>query len=178
MTSYTDDIIYSYLPAAPLVGIHFRSYEKSHIYERKTLINSVSSRSENPSIIPLKINLNKESLMSPNKELSRYDNIQRRQRCSYRFKSSLDSHYLSNWRIDKTIRLYAKTLNDKKLSLSLDMSNIETLMYYDELDIEFEYIGDFSEIVISFFELIRTIYMPYEYFDIEYLIIKYVMNQV
>ena len=178
LVSYADDIVYTYMPAAPLVGIHFRSYEKSHIYERKTMISSVSSRSEISSIIPLKINLNKESLMPPNKDLSRYDNIQRRQRCSYHFKSSLDSHYLSNWRVDKTIRLYATTLNDKKLSLPLDMSNIDTLTYYDELDIEFEYIGDFSEIVVSFFELIRTIYTPYEYFDIEYLIIKHMLDQV
>ena len=178
LIEYDDDVIYSYLPSAPLSGIHFRSYEKSNIYERKTLINSVSSRTEDPTITPLKINLNKESLMSPNKELKRYNNIQRRQRCSYRFKPSLNTHYLNNWRIDKTVRLYAKTLNDKKLSLGLTIDNVSTIQYYDELDIEFEYIGNYSEIQISFFELIKTIYKPYEYFDIEYLIIKHAMNKV
>ena len=40
------------------------------------------------------------------------------------------------------------------------------------MDIEFEYIGDFTDLQYSFFELIRTIYNPYEFFDIEYLIIR------
>ena len=178
LVEYDDDIIYTYQTSLPLSGVRFRSYAKSNIYERKTLINSIVARSEDPNITPLKINLSKEATMSPNKQLNRYDNIQRRQRCSYRFKHNETMPYLANWRVDKTIRLFTRSLSDKKLSLNLDISNLETLTYYDCLDIEFEYIGDFSEILVSFFELIKTIYKPYEYFDVEYLIIKQVLSTV
>ena len=178
LIEYDDDIIYTYQTSAPLSNIRFRSYNKSNVYERKTLINSIVARSEDKDITPLKIKLSKESTMTPCNQLSKYDNIQRRQRCSYRFKHNNSMPYLSNWRIDKTIRLFSKSLNDKKLSLDLDISNFETLTYYDGLDIEFEYIGDYSEILISFFELIKTIYKPYEYFDVEYLIIKQVLSSV
>ena len=179
LIEYEDDVIYTYQPSVPIANIHYRSYQKSNIYERKILINSVASRSEDTSIIPLKINLSKESSMSPNKELVRYDNIQRRQRCSYKFNTNSScSSFLSNWRIDKTIRLFAASLSDKKLSIDLNINNLETLDYYDSLDIEFEFIGPYNEIQNSFFELIRTIYPEYEYFDIEYLIIKHALSTV
>ena len=176
LSSYDDDIVYSYLATIPISNIHFRSYEKTGIYERKMLINSVLAHPDS-SIIPLKINFCRESSMNKNKEMKKLYNIQRRQRCSYIFTDS-SSNYLKNWRIDKTLRLYAKTLNDKKLSLNLDIYNIDNLNYYDKLDIEFEYIGPFSEIKQSFFELINEIYKPYEFFNMKYQIIKNVMSHV
>lgn len=176
LIAYEDDIIYTYQPSIPIHNVHIRSYQKSNMYERKMLINSISSRNEDKTITPLKINLSKEFTMSPNKELTRYDNIQRRQRCSYKFTSS--SPYLANWRVDKTIRLITNTIQDKKLSVNLTIDNLDVLTYYDFLDIEFEYIGDYAEIQLSFFELIRTIYQSYEYFDVEYLIIKACLSSV
>ena len=175
LSSYDDDIVYSYLTTIPMPNIHFRSYEKTGIHERKIMINSVLAHPDS-SIIPLKINFSKESLMNENKEMKKFYNIQRRQRCSFVF--DVESNYLKNWRIDKTLRLYAKTLNDKKLSLNLDIYNMDNLNYYDKLDIEFEYIGPFSEIKQSFFELINMIYRPYEFFNMEYQIIKNVMSHV
>ena len=176
LSSYDDDIIYSYLATIPLSNTHFRSYEKTGIYERKMLINSVLAHPES-TIIPLKINFSKESPMNKNKEMKKFYNIQRRQRCSYVFNNA-SSNYLKNWRIDKTLRLYAKTINDKKLSLNLDINNIDNLNYYDKLDIEFEYIGPFSEIKQSFFELINAIYEPYEFFNTKYQIIKNIISHV
>ena len=176
LSSYDDDVVYSYLTTIPISNIHFRSYEKTGIYERKMLINSVLAHPDS-SIIPLKINFSKESSMNKNKEMKKFYNIQRRQRCSYIFNDE-SSNYLKNWRIDKTLRLYAKTLNDKKLSLNLDIYNMDNLNYYDKLDIEFEYIGPFSEIKQSFFELINVIYKPYEFFNMKYQIIKNVMSYV
>ena len=180
LIEYEDDIIYTYQPSLPINNVHVRSYQKSNMYERKMLINSITSRTEDKTVIPLKINLSKESTVSPAKELMNYDNIQRRQRCSYKFNTSNSStiSYLSNWRVDKTIRLFASSIHDKKLSVELNISNLETLTYYDALDIEFEYIGSYSEIQPSFFELIRTIYSAYELFDIEYLIIKQALSTV
>ena len=180
LVEYEDDIIYTYQSSVPISNIHFRSYQKSNMYERKILINSVASRSEDSTIVPLKINLSKESTMSPNKEMTRYDNIQRRQRCSYKFNvdNAECSTFIGNWRVDKTIRLFAKSINDAKLSIDLDINNLDTLNYYDALDIEFEYVGSYNEIQNSFFELIRTIYPEYEFFDIEYLIIKQALSTV
>lgn len=172
MQSFDDDIIYSYESSIPLNNIHFRSYQKSNIYERKILINMIVSRSECKNIIPMNVKLSKETLMSPAKHLEKYINIQRRQRCSYTFNDPA----LSDWRIDKTIRFFSNNVQDKKMTINIGVDNFQHLKYYDYLDIEFEFIGEFSNLFNSFFNLIEKIYKPFEDFNIIYNIIKYVVN--
>lgn len=172
MQSFDDDIIYSYESSIPLNNIHFRSYQKSNIYERKILINMIVSRSECKNIIPMNIKLSKETLMSPAKHLEKYINIQRRQRCSYTFNDPA----LSDWRIDKTIRFFSNNVQDKKMTIDIGVDNFQYLKYYDYLDIEFEFVGEFSNLFNSFFNLIEKIYKPFEDFNIIYNIIKYVVN--
>lgn len=172
MQSFDDDIIYSYESSIPLNNIHFRSYQKSNIYERKILINMIVSRSECKNIIPMNIKLSKETLMSPAKHLEKYINIQRRQRCSYTFNDPA----LSDWRIDKTIRFFSNNVQDKKMTIDIGVDNFQHLKYYDYLDIEFEFIGEFSNLFNSFFNLIGKIYKPFEDFNIIYNIIKYAVS--
>lgn len=172
MQSFDDDIIYNYESSIPLNNIHFRSYQKSNIYERKILINMIVSRSECKNILPINVKLSKETLMSPAKHLEKYINIQRRQRCSYTF----NDPSLADWRIDKTIRFFSDNIHDKKITAKMGMDNFQHLKYYDYLDIEFEFIGDFSNLFNSFFNLIEKIYKPFEDFNVIYNIIKYVVN--
>lgn len=172
MQSFDDDIIYNYESSIPLNNIHFRSYQKSNIYERKILINMIVSRSECKNIIPINVKLSKETLMSPAKHLEKYINIQRRQRCSYTFNDPT----LSDWRIDKTIRFFSDNIQDKKMTTEMGIDNFQKLKYYDYLDIEFEFIGEFSNLFNSFFNLIEKIYKPFEDFNITYNIIKYIVN--
>lgn len=172
LQNFTDDIIYNYETVIPLNNIHFRSYQKTGVYERKIMINNIVSRSECSNIIPLSIKLSKETSMSPATHLNKYINIQRRQRCSYTF----NNPELSNWRIDKTMRFISTNINDKKMHMDIGIDNFQRLKFYDYLDIEFEYIGDFVDLYNSFFKLIETIYKPYEYFNMTYNIIKYVVN--
>ena len=172
MQTFDDDIIYSYESSIPLNNIHFRSYQKSNIYERKILINMIVSRSECKNILPINIKLSKETLMSPAKHLEKYINIQRRQRCSYTFNDPT----LTDWRIDKTIRFFSNNIQDKKMTTKMGMDNFQRLKYYDYLDIEFEFIGEFSNLFDSFFNLIEKIYKPFEDFNIIYNIIKYAVN--
>lgn len=174
LQSYDDDIIYNYEPFIPLNNIHFRSYRKSGLYERKIMINMVVSRSEskNP-LLPLNLRLSKETLMSPVKHLEKFINIQRRQRCSYGFKDVK----LANWRVDKTIRFFTTNPQDMKLSIPLDINNFQELKYYDVLDIEFEYEGEFKDLYEDFFNLIEKIYKPFEKYNITYNIIKAFINR-
>ena len=166
--TYEDDVIYGYETHIPLNNIHFRSYQKSNMYERKILINSISSRTENKDVLPLIVKLSKETTMSPAKHLDKYFNIQRRQRCSYSF----DDPKLSNWKVDKTIRFFTDNIQDRKITFELSIDNFHKLKYYDYLDIEFEYIGEFHELFNSFFCLIEKIYTPYEDFNLIYNVIS------
>ena len=76
LQSYDDDIIYNYEPLIPLNNIHFRSYRKSGLYERKIMISMVVSRSESKNtLLPLNLRLSKETLMSPVKHLEKFINI-------------------------------------------------------------------------------------------------------
>lgn len=172
LMSYDDDVIYTHHTNVPLNDIHFRSYKNSNRCERKMVISRILSRPESKKVLPLSVRLSRETPMSPANELQTYDNIQRRQRYTYQFKDPM----LCNWRIDKTIRFFTESVDDKKLNFKLGIDNIDTLKYYDSLDIEFEYIGEFSKICTEFFRLVEKIYMPFEDFDMKYNYIKHVFN--
>lgn len=173
LVSYDDDIIFTHHTNVPLRDIHFRSFKNSNKYERKMVISRIRSRPESKKVLPLSVRLSRETPMSPANELQSYDNIQRRQRYTYQFKDPS----LSNWRIDKTIRLFTESVDDKKLHFKPGIDNIDTLKYYDSLDIEFEYIGEFSMICTEFFRLIEKIYTPFEDFDMKYNFVKHVFNK-
>ena len=173
LVSYDDDIIFTHHTNVPLRDIHFRSFKNSNKYERKMVISRIRSRPESKKVLPLSVRLSRETPMSPANELQSYDNIQRRQRYTYQFKDPS----LSDWRIDKTIRFFTESVDDKKLHFKPGIDNIDTLKYYDSLDIEFEYIGEFSMICTEFFRLIEKIYTPFEDFDMKYNFVKHAFNK-
>ncbi len=133
----------------------------------KTNICNIISNKENTDIKPFIIKFNIERCIKSIEKDNEPEilDYQRRQRISYR----INKPYLRNWRIDKTLRLFAKYPQHKKLHCFLEKSNVEKPEIYDMLDIEFEYIGDYSEIIISFIKLFEYLYpKKYEIFNIDY----------
>lgn len=172
LQSYSDDVLYSYAPVIPISNIKFRSYEKSGLFERKIMINSISSRSESATTIPLNIKLSKETMIHPITEECSLINIQRKQRASYKF----NDPELADWRVDKTIRFITHSMTDKKITLPLDVENVNSLKYYDYLDLEIEYVGDFHDLFNSFFKLVEKICPSFTDFNINYNIIKTILT--
>ena len=190
LDSYADDIVYTHNPTIPIQNVTFRTYKNTNTSERKILLSTTHSNN-------LRIKLSKESVTSIDQSISssiskKYINIQRRQRASYLFKKVADDqqtrkrlthnsylNLLTNWRIDKTVRLITTNENDSKLTINIPASNIETLKYYDILDIEFEYIGtDFSELTSSFFALINLMYDNYTEYNLTYKLISSLVKQL
>lgn len=164
--SYDDDILVSYIPANNITGVHVRSFINSGRYEKKVMIASLTTP-QNTNTPTFNIRLSRESNISPFK-VSAYNkvfNYQRRQRKSYSFVDPA----LSDWRMDKTIRFVTEDPLDARLTAKLQNDNVETLKCYDEIDIEFEFIGDFKRIKESFFRLIACVMLTYKLFDVDYL---------
>lgn len=178
---YTDIVYISY--NSQIDNIHIRSNngtitEKTNIcsVETKNISDIYEPELNKDGIIPVVMKFNIEKTMRITEEnekllLNNRDvfNYQRRQRISYR----INKPYLRNWRIDKTIRLLARESQHKKLHCFLEKSNVSNPDLYDYLDIEFEYIGDFSEIDISLCKLFEYLYpKKYQIFNREYNIIN------
>jgi hypothetical protein len=96
--------------------------------------------------------------------------------------------------VDKTIRLFADEPNGKrlitiddideviksntKLNMPITRDDFTVLTYYDTLDIEFEYIGDYRTLSESFFALIELIYEPYDKYSVSYNVIRSILNNI
>lgn len=160
---YSDIILTNYKSFANNVRVR----GSNETITEKTNICNIISNKENTDIKPFIVKFNIERCIK-NIEKDNEPEIldyQRRQRISYR----INKPYLCNWRIDKTLRLFAKYPQHKKLHCFLEKSNVEKPEIYDMLDIEFEYIGDYSEIIISFIKLFEYLYpKKYEIFNIDY----------
>ena len=146
-------------------NVHIRS--SNDIETEKTNICTIESDPGNKDITPfiMKLNIEKSSKIDDKNNVPEILDYQRRQRISYR----INKPYLRNWRIDKTLRLFSKYPQHKKLHCFLNKSNVEKPEIYDMLDIEFEYIGDFSEITLSFIKLFEYLYpKQYTIFNINY----------
>ena len=173
--NYSDNIILSYK------SISKKTYVRSDInnkhIEKKTNITtipSITNKNQKKTLLPIVIKLNIEStidmdniyknnlIFNDNKNIVNY---QRKQRISYKTNIPL----LKNWRIDKTIRLFSTNINDKKMSFKLTEDNVINPVYYDKLDIEFEYIGEYVNFEESLFKLFEFIYVDeFKTFNIMY----------
>ena len=139
---------------------------------KKTTICSVESKRSNnmnskQTVAPLMMKLNVENVVDESLfELTETNNYQRRQRISYTSNKPL----LSNWRIDKTVRFYTYDKTNKKLLYNkLTKDNVVNPKYYDSLDIEFEYVGDYLQFEESLYKLFEVIYPNnYKVFNIKY----------
>lgn len=180
---YEDVIIANY--KTPVYGYRYRkkiNNDNDNLsLNRKINISQVGTKLNNTESIryPLKMKLNIEDDLEVSTECLQLENYQRRQRISYITSIPL----LRNWRIDKTLRLFSNDINDKKLTFPLDKQNVFVPVVYDLLDIEFEFIGNYSEFKKSIFKLFEFIYMSeFQTFNILYnkindtLISKYNLN--
>lgn len=150
---YTDEIIITYKSdiLANDSYVKFRSIKDSNILERKLLISKIEPQNSYvDKQLLIKFSLEQQSKINN----MNIDNYQRKQRISYIFKDK----NLKNWRIDKTVRFITTDINSMKLKYPLTKENVEKPKYYDILDVEFEYIGEFNEIRTSIFYLFEFIY--------------------
>lgn len=128
--------------------------------------NSKYNKRNNDNITPLMIKFNLETTMNADKfELTNVSDYQRRQRISYKSNIPL----LSNWRVDKTVRFYTNNKDNKKLTYKLDKDNVINPKLYDSLDIEFEYVGEYTQLEPSLFKLFEVLYpSQFRLFNIDY----------
>ena len=174
--TYSDIITMSY--KTNIQGVRLRSDIDRTQFETKTNINTLFNfkHGDKQSILPLVIKLNIEQVQTIDESLviSNVVNYQRRQRISYCSKQPL----LKNWRIDKTVRFFTDDIDNIKLRFHLDEQNVITCEYYDTLDIEIEYIGDFQEFEMSLFKLFEHIFRDdFRTFNIKYNEINNVLKQ-
>lgn len=109
------------------------------------------------------IEVQEKNMRDPSRPIVR--NFMRKQRVSYRSKKPL----LSNWRVDKTIRFVGDNLCDKKFHVRLTEDNVENPVFYDSLDMEIEYIGDFSSFEESLYVLFELLFpKDFRTFNIAY----------
>ena len=154
---YSDDIEKTL--CSPIIGVKMRNKLNTNIYEKKTNITTLTNfkRNEQATLLPLVIKFNIEQSYTINDATNINNNVvgyQRKQRMSYCSNIPL----LRNWRIDKTVRFYTNDINDMKLTFKLTPNNVIDPYYYDALDIEFEYIGDYNEFTNSLYKLFEYIY--------------------
>ena len=173
--NYNDNITVSYKSLSRKTYIR-TDLNNKHV-EKKTniaTIPSISNKNQKKTLMPIVIKLNIESsidLDNVNKDNLIFNNsknilnYQRKQRISYKTNIPL----LKNWRIDKTVRLFSTDINDKKMSFTLNEDNVINPIYYDKLDIEFEYIGEYVNFEDSLFKLFEFIYVDeFKTFNIMY----------
>lgn len=183
---YSDDIYISYESVFPNIirgSINQKDYckniqenikhrlnyiKKTNIISIETKFNSSNRNTRQiTSNIPVCIKLNLEDNINDKLfELSEIRNFQRRQRISYKSHKPL----LCNWRIDKTVRFFTNDPKHKKLLYNkLTKENVINPEMYDLLDIEFEYIGEYSNFEESFYKLFEVIYYnKFKLFNIKY----------
>ena len=174
ISSFTDDLITSFIPVIPLRNIHFRSYSTTHTHERKILINKILARSDDRSLPTIVIKLSKETTMSPLPSTSPapLSSLQRRIRIS----STFNDPNLHNWRIDRTIRLFSSSPTDAKLTIPFDITTALSATNYDVLDIEFEYVGHLRDLIPSLFKLLEVIYADFDGFNTTYNVLSSIVN--
>lgn len=173
--NYNDNITVSYKSLSRKTYIR-TDLNNKHV-EKKTniaTIPSISNKNQKKTLMPIVIKLNIESSIdmdNVNKDNLIFNNsknilnYQRKQRISYKTNIPL----LKNWRIDKTVRLFSTDINDKKISFTLTEDNVINPIYYDKLDIEFEYIGEYVNFEDSLFKLFEFIYVDeFKTFNIMY----------
>ena len=175
--TYSDDIVVSL--KSPVRGVYFRTDIDRTYLQSKTNITTLYNfkRNEQPSVLPLVFKLNIENVVNikdNNDIINTVANYQRKQRVSYCSTLPL----LKNWRIDKTVRLYINDIDDIKLTYPLSEQNVYICDYYDALDIEFEYIGDFTEFELSLYKLFEYIYRDdFKTFNLTYNMIDNILYE-
>lgn len=161
-----------------VAGVRIRKQINNSLYEKKTNITTLSNLKYNEEMktLPIIIKLNTEQTYNYNDTSNinnKYVGYQRKQRISYCSVVPL----LKNWRIDKTVRFYTTDINDMKLSFKLNKDNVVKPYYYDALDIEFEYIGDYVEFENSLLKLFEYVYKDdFRTFNITYNEINNIME--
>lgn len=172
---FLDDLIITYEnPFITVNGNTFREYYVGGVKQEKTLITKFATSTPDKFTIPLMTKLSIERYIENLGDIQKYPkNYARTFRQSYTIDCDLISKrsrkYISNWRVDKTVRLiYSKF--PKNYIEKIDISNPQN---FDILDLEFEYIGDFKDLEFSLISLFEFLYLSHpimrtQYFDISF----------
>lgn len=149
--SCVDDLVHVYQSVIPINNITFHYSTTSDTVIRNINMVNLYSRSELKSLIPLNVQLNKHvnvgSIDRMNLHVSQYKHMYK---TIYTFKSPK----LCDWCIEKNTCITSTDINSSKLHVSFsDRTN-----YYDSLSISFRYIGNGTNLINSFFNLMEFIY--------------------
>ncbi len=149
--SYTDCVIETKVGTFSVDNVFHRYNRNTGIGDEKILISKIEPCSQRVDI-PINVKLSLEKITS------KIDNMktisyQRRQRISYSLHET--------WRMDVTVRFITNDVDSKKLTYKLQQDNVTNPRYYDLLDIEFEYIGEWGELSDNVFKLFEYLYPSY-----------------
>lgn len=155
-TGLLDDVIITYTnPKFRIKNTVFREYKYGKLIQKKYCISKFTTDSSNISLIPLIFKLSDETNLQDINDLIEYNKtFSRTFRQQFHINSS--NKYLRNWSVDKTIRFISDNYEN------INVKNINDISSYDILDLEFEYIGEWSELQESLIEVLTFIYLNSE----------------
>lgn len=169
-SDFIDDVIITYQnPNFKLNNSIIREYFNGNIKQEKDLILKFGSNMISKNTIPLISKLSVEryipSIGDINKNPTSYAKTYRQ---SYQIDckklSKRSQQYISNWRVDKTIRTFYSKF-PKIINEVVDINNPEA---FDILDIEFEYVGNFRDLELSLISLIEFLYLAHPIYKHQY----------
>lgn len=154
LTEPTDDIIITYsTPSLVFPNVILRHYKYGETSQKKSLVQSFTTTSMidnhgKPILLPLYAKVSIEEQIESFHEC-RPSSYAR----TYRQHLKFNDQSLSDWRIDKTWRMFDKTLSPR----ITQRLNPDNLFMFDMLDLEFEYTGSYKDFIASFVKLIETL---------------------
>lgn len=163
-TDLRDDVIVTCAnPSFNTYYKRYRLYKNGGVLQEKTLISRFNSSGDIDMTLVAKISREVNIPIAEAKSLIRNpSSFARTYRTCYNIVydklSKRASKYLSNWSVDKTIRLISTNENENKIVHTM-ITDISHPVTYDVLDIEFEYIGEHKELEQSLLALIEFVYM-------------------
>lgn len=172
-TDLSYDIILTYEnPNLIINKTKFREYKYGNVIQAKSVISKFSNykkpkKGEQPSlnneIIPLVAKICRERYI-PTIRALKPTSYAKTYRQSFKIECSIVSSrtktYLKNWSVDKTVRIITDNLNDERFNKS-EVRDVHNPIFYDMLDLEFEYIGESNDLESSILALFEFIYLAH-----------------
>ena len=179
-TALRYDIIMTYEnPNLRIYDTRFREYKFGNIKQEKTLISRFSTVKEivdpltdqktteaiNDEVIPLVAKVSRERYIPTirsQKPVSYAKTYRQTFKIDCDVVSARTRQFLKNWNVDKTIRIIANTEDDIRF-VKTNITDINKPIFYDILDLEFEYdeAADPKELEESLLALIEFIYIAH-----------------
>ena len=168
-----------------IMDSRYRQYKYGNILQEKTVISKFSTVKEeidpktrqkvynttNEEVIPLIAKISKERRITTvcHLPVSSYAKTYRQ---TYKINCDIVSQrtneYLQNWDVDKIVRIFSNSEDDIRFKRA-EVEDINNPVFFDMLDLEFEYCGAPSDLEKSLLALIEFIYLAHpekkKYFD-------------